>query len=67
EFVPVSGQSLIIRLTVPGGEHVFAYQKAVMVLTVRTIGIARARTKIGIANFVYNMRRLVQLTKAGPA
>jgi len=37
-------------------EHVFAYQKAVMGLTVWTIGIARARTKIGMANIVHNMR-----------
>lgn len=30
-----------------------------MALFVRTIGIARARIKIGMANLVYNMRRLV--------
>ena len=39
-------------------EHVFAEQKARMGLFVRTIGIARAATKIGLANLVYNMRRL---------
>lgn len=40
-------------------EHVFAHQKARMGLFVRTIGIARARLKIGMANLVYNMQRLV--------
>ena len=40
-------------------EHVFAEQKDKMELFVRTIGIARATTKIGMANLVYNMKRLV--------
>lgn len=40
-------------------EHVFALQKHRMGLFVRTIGIARARIKIGFANLAYNMRRLV--------
>lgn len=40
-------------------EHVFAHQMGPMALFVRTIGIARATTKIGMANLVYNMRRLV--------
>ncbi len=40
-------------------EHVFAQQKSRMGLFVRTIGIARARTKIGIANLVYNLNRFV--------
>ena len=44
-------------------EHVFAEQKARMGLFVRTIGIARAKTKIGMANLVYNMRRLSWLTR----
>jgi hypothetical protein len=30
-------------------------------LFIRTIGLARARTKIGLANFLYNMRRLIWL------
>jgi len=34
-----------------------------MALFVRTIGIARARTKIGMANLVYNMKRLVFLNR----
>jgi IS5 family transposase len=42
-------------------EHVFAHQKGPMGLIVRTIGIARARVKIGMANLVYNMRRFVWL------
>lgn len=42
-------------------EHVFAHQKGLMGLCVRTIGIARARVKIGMANLAYNMRRFVWL------
>jgi hypothetical protein len=49
-------------------EHVFARQKGPMALVVRTIGIARARVKIGLANLAYNMKRLVWLSgKAAPA
>lgn len=33
-----------------------------MGLIVRTIGIARARVKIGLANPAYNMKRLVWLS-----
>ena len=40
-------------------EHVFAEQKARMGLFVRTIGLARATTKIGLANLVHDMRRLL--------
>ena len=40
-------------------EHVFAHQKGPMSLCIRTIGIARARVKIGLANLTYNIRRLV--------
>ena len=43
-------------------EHVFARQKGPMGLVVRTIGIARATVKIGLANIVYNMKRVVWLT-----
>lgn len=42
-------------------EHVFADQKHRMDLFIRTIGIARARTKIGMANLAYNLRRFVWL------
>lgn len=49
-------------------EHVFADQKHRRGLVVRTIGIARAKLKIGLANLAYNMRRAVWLTeKAGVA
>jgi hypothetical protein len=39
-------------------EHVFAAQKCRLGLVVRTIGLVRARTKIGMANLVYNFTRL---------
>ncbi len=42
-----------------GVEHVFADQKHHMRLFIRTIGIARAKTKIGMANITHNMRRLL--------
>jgi IS5 family transposase len=48
----------IIRARV---EHVFAVIKHKRGLFIRTIGLARARTKIGIANIAYNMARLVTL------
>ena len=32
-----------------------------MALVIRTIGLARARVKIGLANIAYNMRRMVWL------
>jgi hypothetical protein len=40
----------------------FARQKGPMSLFIRTIGIARATTKIGLANLTYNMHRLIWLT-----
>jgi IS5 family transposase len=40
-------------------EHVFAHQKSRMGPFVRTIGVARARTKIGMANLTYNLTRFV--------
>jgi IS5 family transposase len=42
-------------------EHVFAEQKDRMGLFILTIGIARATTKIGMANLVYNIKRLLFL------
>ena len=36
-------------------EHVFAQQKGPIGLFIRTIGLARATTKIGLANLVYNL------------
>jgi transposase, IS5 family len=40
-------------------EHVFAHQKGPMALCIRTISIARAPVKIGLANLTYNIRRLI--------
>ena len=40
-------------------EIVFAVQKHRMALFVRTIGIERAKMKIGMANLAYNFKRLV--------
>jgi IS5 family transposase len=45
-----------------GIEHVFAAQKHRMALFVRTIGLARAQVKIGIANLAYNFTRLAWLS-----
>jgi IS5 family transposase len=48
-------------------EHVFAHQKARMGLFVRTIGIARATMKIGMANLAYNITRYVWHEKRAAA
>ncbi len=40
-------------------EHVFAEQKGRMGLFIRTIGVNRAKVKIGMTNLVYNFKRLV--------
>jgi IS5 family transposase len=50
-----------------GVEHVFAVQKDKMDLFIRTVGIARAQVKIGMANMVYNMKRLVFLDRLAAA
>ncbi len=42
-------------------EHVIAAQKQAMGLAVRTIVLARARTRTGMANLANNLRRLVRL------
>src|SRR5215213_1894979 len=47
--------------------HVFAEQKHRMGLFIRSIGIARARVKIGLANLVFNMKRLIWLERAAHA
>ena len=45
-------------------EHVFGNQKnSLGGKLVRTVGIARARAKIGMMNLVYNMRRYLFLQK----
>ena len=38
-------------------EHVFATQKGPMGMVVRTIGIARAKATLTLANIAYNMKR----------
>jgi IS5 family transposase len=49
-------------------EHIFGDQHNAMGgKLVRTIGMARARAKIGLMNLVYNMRRLVQLERMAAA
>lgn len=48
-------------------EHVFGAQTNDMGGTlVRTIGLARAKAKIGMKNIAYNMRRLCQLRRVNP-
>jgi IS5 family transposase len=48
-------------------EHVFAEEKDRMNLFVRTIGTARAKVKIGMANLVYNFKRLIFLRRIAAA
>ena len=48
-------------------EHVFAVQKDKMDLFIRTIGLARATVKIGMANLVFNMKRTLFLRRTMPA
>jgi hypothetical protein len=50
-------------------EWCFAWRKDPMGLAVLTIGIARARVKIGLASLFTNMRRIIWLTgnAAAPA
>ncbi|WP_262331430.1 hypothetical protein [Bosea sp. BH3] len=38
-----------------------------MGLYVRTVGLARAKTKVGMANLVYNMQRLAWLSRVAAA
>ena len=49
-------------------EHVFAAQKCRIGLVVRTVGLVRARVKIGLANLAYNFTRLAWLNgRTAPA
>jgi IS5 family transposase len=48
-------------------EHIFAEQKDRMGLFIRTIGLARATAKIGLANLVYNIKRLIFLRRIAVA
>jgi transposase, IS5 family len=43
-------------------EHVFARQKGPMGMFIRTVGLARAAMKIGLANLTCNMKRILWLT-----
>jgi hypothetical protein len=60
-----SAPGVALRVGIHGAprvEHVFGDQKNGMgAKLVRTIGIVRARCKIGMTNLVYNMRRFVCL------
>ncbi len=48
-------------------EHIFGAQANDMGRTlVRTIGLVRAKAKIGMKNLAYNMRRLCQLRRINP-
>ena len=40
-------------------EYIFADQKHRMGMKIRTMGLARAKIKIGLANIAWNMRRFV--------
>lgn len=46
-------------------EHPFAYQKGVMRLVIRTIGLARASAAVTLANMAYNMKRWCWLNRRG--
>ena len=49
-------------------EHVFAAQKCRLGLLIRSVGLARATTRLGLANLVTNMRRLAWFaTRPAPA
>jgi hypothetical protein len=49
-------------------EHVFAAQKCRLRLFIRTIGMVRARVKIGLANLAYNFTRMAWLNgRTAPA
>ena len=44
-------------------EHVFACQKQRLRLVVRTVGMARNTTKLGLANLAYNLQRFTWLDR----
>ena len=49
-------------------EHVFAAQKCRLGLVIRSVGLARATARLGLANLVTNMTRLVWFaTRTAPA
>jgi IS5 family transposase len=57
-----NGRKSVVRSKV---EHVFGHQKDRMGLVIRTIGLARAKATITMANMVYNMARLRWLLGRG--
>lgn len=60
-----NGRKSAVRAKV---EHVFGHQKDRMGLVIRTIGLARAKAAITLANMAYNMGRLRWLlSRAAPA
>ena len=62
DLTPAQRKANRARSKVRGAvETVFAAQKHRFGLFVRTIGIARAQTKIGLANLVYNATRFIWL------
>jgi hypothetical protein len=68
----VHRDDLVVEAVEPGFPlgHDLRLEGAVAVArhVIRTIGTARARTKIGLANLVYNMKRMIWLTdRAAPA
>lgn len=46
-------------------KHIFGAQEAIGGHFVHTVGLLRAKVKIGMMNLVCNMMRLVQLLKRG--
>ena len=60
DLTPSQAKANVARSKVRSAvETVFAAQKHRFGLFVRTIGLARATVKIGLANLTYNMRRLI--------
>ena len=60
-----NGRKSSIRAKV---EHVFAHQKDRMGLRIRTVGMARAKAAVTLANMAYNMNRLRWLcSRSAPA
>ena len=62
KYSKANGRKSVVRSKV---EHVFGHQKDRMGLVVRTIGLARAKAAITIANMAYNMGRLRWLLSRG--
>ncbi len=49
-------------------EHIFGFQQRSMGgKLIRTVGMARAKTKTGMLNLVYNMKRFIQLETGAAA